>query len=179
MRFVDHARVKVIAGDGGNGAVAFRREKYVPFGGPSGGDGGRGGDVIFEGDGGMSTLLDFTHTRTIEAERGEQGHGKDCYGRAGEDRVERVPIGTEIRDRGTGELLADMTAHGQRVIVAKGGKGGRGNIHFATPTERAPRRAEKGESGESRELDLTLKVMADVGLLGFPNVGKSTFVASV
>jgi GTPase len=179
MRFVDHARVKVIAGDGGNGAVAFRREKFVPFGGPSGGDGGRGGDVVLVGDEGMSTLLDFTHARTIQAERGEQGHGSDCHGRGAEDRVERVPVGTQIRDRETGELLADVTEHGQRVVVAKGGKGGRGNIHFATPTERAPRRAEKGDPGETRELDLTLKVMADVGLLGFPNVGKSTFVAAV
>ena len=178
MRFVDHARVKVIAGDGGNGAVAFRREKFVPFGGPSGGDGGRGGDVIFVGDEGLSTLLDFTHVRTIQADRGEQGHGKDCYGRAGEDREERVPIGTQIRDHESNELLADVTEHGQRIVVARGGKGGRGNIHFATPTDRAPRRAEKGDPGETRELDLTLKVMADVGLLGFPNVGKSTFVAA-
>jgi GTP-binding protein len=179
MRFVDQARVKVCAGDGGNGAVAFRREKYVPFGGPSGGDGGRGGDVVLEGDEGMSTLLDFTHVRTVQAERGEHGHGKDCYGRAGVDRVEKVPIGTQIRDHETGELLADVTAHGQRVVVASGGKGGRGNIHFATATERAPRRAEKGDPGTIKELDLTLKVMADVGLLGFPNVGKSTFVAAV
>ncbi|MFT3768842.1 MAG: GTPase ObgE [Minicystis sp.] len=179
MRFVDQARVKVIAGDGGNGAVAFRREKYVPFGGPSGGDGGRGGDVILEGDEGMSTLLDFTHVRTVQAKRGEHGSGSDCHGRAGEDRVERLPVGTQIRNHETGELIADVTQHGQRVVVARGGKGGRGNIHFASPTERAPRRAEKGDPGEVFELDLTLKVMADVGLLGFPNVGKSTFVAAV
>jgi GTP-binding protein len=179
MRFVDQCRVKVIAGDGGNGAVAFRREKFIPFGGPAGGDGGRGGDVVFVGDEGMSTLLDFTHVRTIQAERGEHGQGSDCHGRGGEDRVERVPVGTEIREAETGELLADVTAHGQRVVVAKGGKGGRGNLHFATPIDRAPRRAEKGDPGEVRELKLTLKVMADVGLLGFPNVGKSTFVASV
>jgi GTP-binding protein len=179
MRFVDQARVKVIAGDGGNGSVAFRREKFVPFGGPSGGDGGRGGDVVLEGDEGMSTLLDFTHVRTIQADRGEHGSGSDCYGRAGVDRVERVPLGTQVRDHESGELLADVTAHGQRVVVAKGGKGGRGNIHFATPIDRAPRRAEKGDAGELKELDLSLKVMADVGLLGFPNVGKSTFVAAV
>ena len=179
MRFVDQARVKVIAGDGGNGSVAFRREKFVPFGGPSGGDGGRGGDVVLEGDEGMSTLLDFTHVRTIKAERGEHGSGSDCYGRAGEDRIERVPLGTQIRNHANGELVADVTAHGQRIVVAKGGKGGRGNIHFATPIDRAPRRAEKGDPGEISELDLTLKVMADVGLLGFPNVGKSTFVAAV
>src|SRR5690348_2173913 len=126
MRFVDQCRVKVIAGDGGNGAVAFRREKFIPFGGPSGGDGGRGGDVVFAGDEGLSTLLDFTHVRTIVAKRGEHGQGKDCYGRAGADRVERVPVGTQIRDLATGDLIADVTAHGQRVVVAQGGKGGRG-----------------------------------------------------
>jgi GTP-binding protein len=179
MRFVDQCRVKVVAGDGGNGAVAFRREKYIPFGGPSGGDGGRGGDVVLVGDEGLSTLLDFTHVRTLHAERGEHGQGSDCYGKAGRDRVERVPVGTQIRDHGTGELTADVTEHGQRVVVAQGGRGGRGNIHFATPIDRAPRRAEKGEPGQARELDLTLKVMADVGLVGFPNAGKSTFVAAV
>jgi GTPase len=179
MRFVDQCKVKVVAGDGGNGAAAFRREKFVPFGGPSGGDGGRGASVVFVGDEGMSTLLDFTHARLIQGARGEHGHGSDCHGRGGEDREERVPIGTQIRDTATGELLADVTAHGQRVVVAQGGKGGRGNIHFATPHDRAPRRAEKGEPGEIREIELELKIMADVGLLGFPNVGKSTFVSSV
>jgi len=179
MRFVDECAVKVIAGDGGNGVVAFRREKYIPFGGPSGGDGGKGGDILFEGDEGMSTLLDFTHSRVLKADRGKNGGGSDCYGRAGDERVEKVPIGTEIRDAVTGEVLFDITAHGQRVVVAHGGKGGRGNIHFATAEDRAPRRAEKGDPGEARELRLTLKVLADVGLLGFPNVGKSTFVAAV
>jgi GTP-binding protein len=179
MRFVDQCRVKVIAGDGGNGAVAFRREKYIPFGGPAGGDGGRGGDVALVGDEGMSTLIDFTHVRTLSAKRGQHGQGSDCHGRAGEEREERVPVGTQIHDHATGELIADVTAHGQRVVVAKGGHGGRGNLRFATPIDRAPRRADKGEPGEMRELDLTLKVMADVGLIGFPNVGKSTFVAAV
>jgi GTP-binding protein len=179
MRFVDQCKVKVVAGDGGNGAAAFRREKSVPFGGPSGGDGGRGASVIFVGDEGMSTLLDFTHARLIQGARGEHGHGSDCHGRGGEDREERVPIGTQIRDVATGDLLADVTAHEQRVVVAQGGKGGRGNIHFATPHDRAPRRAEKGDPGEQREIELELKIMADVGLLGFPNVGKSTFVSSV
>jgi GTPase len=179
MRFVDQCRLKVIAGDGGNGAVAFRREKFVPFGGPSGGDGGRGGDVVFVGNEGLSTLLDFTYARTLEAERGEHGQGSDCHGRGGADRVEQVPIGTQIRDAETGELIADVTEHGQRVVIAHGGKGGRGNIHFKSPHDRAPRRAEPGEPGEVRELRLELKVLADVGLLGFPNVGKSTFVASV
>jgi GTP-binding protein len=179
MRFVDECEVKVVAGDGGNGVVAFRREKYIPFGGPSGGDGGKGGDVIFEGDEGMSTLLDFTHVRHLRADGGKNGSGSDCYGRAGEDRVERVPIGTQVRNAQTGEMLFDITAHGQRVVIVHGGKGGRGNIHFATSEDRAPRRAEKGEPGEARDLRLTLKVLADVGLLGFPNVGKSTFVAAV
>jgi GTP-binding protein len=179
MRFVDQCKVKVVAGDGGNGAAAFRREKFVPFGGPSGGDGGRGASVVFVGDEGMSTLLDFTHARLIQGARGEHGHGSDCHGRGGEDREERVPIGTQIRDTATGELIADVTAHEQRVIVAQGGKGGRGNIHFATPHDRAPRRAEKGDPGEIREIELELKIMADVGLLGFPNVGKSTFVSAV
>lgn len=179
MRFVDTCRLKVVAGDGGNGAVAFRREKFVPFGGPAGGDGGRGGDVIFVGDEGMSTLLDFSYMRTLEAERGEHGQGSDCHGKAGADRRLRVPVGTEIRDAETGELLADITAHGQEIVLARGGKGGRGNLHFATPYDRAPRRAEKGEAGEKRELLLELKILADVGLLGFPNVGKSTFVAAV
>jgi GTP-binding protein len=179
MRFVDHCRVKVLAGDGGNGAVAFRREKFVPFGGPAGGDGGRGGDVVFVGDAGLSTLLDFTHTRVLRADRGEHGRGKDCHGHAGADRVERVPLGTQLRDAATGELFADVTEHEQRLIVARGGRGGRGNIHFASPHDRAPRRAEKGEPGEAREIDLDLKVLADAGVIGFPNTGKSTFVAAV
>jgi GTPase len=178
MRFVDECRIKVVAGSGGNGAVAFRREKYIPFGGPSGGDGGRGGDVIFEGDEGLSTLLDLTYARTIEAPRGKNGQGSDCHGRGGEDRVVRVPVGTQVFDQETGELFVDITEHHQRVTVAKGGRGGRGNIHFATPEDRAPRRAEKGDPGEIRDLRLELKVLADVGLLGFPNVGKSTFVSA-
>ncbi len=179
MKFVDSCDVDVIAGKGGNGAIAFRREKFVPFGGPSGGDGGRGGDVIFVVDEGLSTLVDLTYGRVIRADNGEQGHGKDMYGRGGEDRIVRVPLGTQIRDRETGELLYDLDASTARVVVAKGGKGGRGNIHFATPYDRAPRRSEPGEDGQEKKLRLELKVMADVGLLGFPNVGKSTFIRAV
>lgn len=179
VKFVDSCEVDVIAGKGGNGAVAFRREKFVPFGGPSGGDGGRGGDVVFVADEGLSTLIDLTYGRVLRAPSGEQGHGKDMYGRGGEDLVVRVPVGTEVRDRDTGELLFDVDRADTRIVVAKGGKGGRGNIHFATPYDRAPRRAEPGEPGEERRLRLELKVMADVGLLGFPNVGKSTFIRAV
>ena len=179
MRFVDHCRIRVVAGDGGNGVVAFRREKYLPFGGPSGGDGGRGGDVVFVGDEGLSSLQDVVYQRVIRADRGSHGQGSDCYGRAGEDRIVKVPIGTQLFDEDTGELVADLVEDEQQIVLARGGKGGRGNMHFATPFDRAPRRAEKGEPGETRNLRLELKVMADVGLLGFPNVGKSTFVAAV
>jgi GTP-binding protein len=179
MRFVDEVKIRVKAGNGGDGAVAFRREKYVPFGGPSGGDGGRGGSVVFEGDEGLSTLLDLKYARVIRAENGQPGQGRDRYGKSGEDKIVRVPVGTQLFDMESGELLADITEHEQQVVLAKGGKGGRGNIHFATPTDRAPRKSEPGEPGESCELRLELKVLADVGLLGFPNAGKSTFVSVV
>ena len=179
MKFVDSCEVDVVAGKGGNGAIAFRREKFVPFGGPSGGDGGRGGNVVFAADEGLSTLLDLTYARAIRAPHGEQGHGKDMYGRGGEDFVVRVPVGTQVYDRESGELLFDVDKPDTRIVVAKGGRGGRGNIHFATPYDRAPRRAEPGEPGEEKKLRLELKVMADVGLLGFPNVGKSTFIRAV
>ncbi len=179
MKFVDEVRVDVAAGNGGDGAVAFRREKFVPFGGPAGGDGGRGGDVILEGDEGLSTLLDLAYARHVKAERGRNGGGKDKYGRAGKNRVIRVPTGTQIFDDDSGAEIGDITTHGQRLVVAKGGNGGWGNIHFATPTDRAPRRADPGGAGEQRSLRLELKILADVGLLGFPNAGKSTFVAAV
>jgi GTPase len=176
VKFVDQCEVKVVAGKGGNGAVAFRREKFVPFGGPSGGDGGDGGDVVFEADPGLSTLLDLTYAHTLKAKDGEHGMGTDCYGRGGEDLVCRVPVGTHVFTKGTDELLFDLTGARQRIVVAQGGKGGRGNMHFATPYDRAPRRAEPGQPGEEKHFRLELKVMADVGLLGFPNVGKSTFI---
>ena len=179
MKFIDECRLRIEAGNGGNGAVAFRREKFVPRGGPSGGDGGRGGDVIFVGDAGMSTLYDLAHQHTLRAERGQHGMGKDCYGRGGEDLVVRVPVGTQGFDAETGALCFDITTADQREIAAKGGRGGRGNMHFATPYDRAPRRAEPGEEGEAKNLRLELKVLADVGILGFPNAGKSTFVRSV
>jgi GTP-binding protein len=159
--------------------VAFRREKYVPFGGPAGGDGGRGGDVVFVAASGLGTLNDFTHQSVLRAERGQHGMGKDCYGRAGRDLVVRVPVGTIVYAGDAREKLCELTKHDDRFVVARGGKGGRGNMHFATPVDRAPRRAEPGEPGERKDLYLELKLMADVGLLGFPNVGKSTFISSV
>ncbi|MGH7293666.1 MAG: Obg family GTPase CgtA, partial [Polyangiaceae bacterium] len=179
MKFVDSCEVRIVAGAGGRGCVAFRREKYVPFGGPSGGDGGKGGDVVFVGDEGKTTLLDVALQRRLEAERGEHGRGKDQYGKGGVDLVVGVPVGTQGFDPETNALLFDVDAGKKRVVVAKGGRGGRGNIHFATPFDRAPRRADPGEAGEEKLVRLELKVMADVGLLGFPNVGKSTFVAAV
>jgi GTP-binding protein len=179
VKFVDSCEVRVVAGSGGNGAVAFRREKFVPHGGPSGGDGGHGGNVVFVTDPGLSTLLDLTYAHTLRAKSGENGQGKDCYGRAGEDLLCRVPVGTQVFDAPSGDLLFDLDAPEVATVIAKGGRGGRGNIHFATPYDRAPRRAEPGEPGDERTLRLELKVMADVGLLGFPNVGKSTFIRAV
>jgi GTP-binding protein len=176
VKFVDSCEVKVVAGRGGNGVVAFRREKFIPHGGPAGGDGGKGGDVVFETDPGLSTLLDLLYARTLKADDGEHGQGNDKYGRGGKDLVCRVPVGTQVVDAASGELLFDLAEPGVSTIIAHGGKGGRGNIHFASSFDRAPRRAEPGLEGEERELRLELKIMADVGLLGFPNVGKSTFI---
>ena len=179
MRFIDECDLRVEAGNGGNGVVAFRREKYVPFGGPAGGDGGRGGDVILVAASGLGTLYDLTHKRVVRAEHGANGEGKDCYGRAGRDLEVRVPVGTIAFDRESNERLCELVLPGDRIVIARGGKGGRGNKHFATPVDRAPRRAEPGEPGERRDLRLELKVMADVGLLGYPNVGKSTLISAV
>jgi len=177
--FYDQARIYVKAGDGGNGVVAFRREKYVPEGGPSGGDGGRGGNVVLRADEGLRTLVDFRYKRHYKAERGEHGQGKNMHGRSGEDLILRVPVGTVVKDEETGEILGDLTEHGQELIVAKGGRGGRGNARFVSSTNKAPMIAENGEPGEERWLILELKLLADVGLVGFPNVGKSTLISRV
>lgn len=179
MRFIDECEIRVEAGNGGKGCVAFRRQKYEPFGGPAGGDGGSGGDVLFVADSGVGTLYDFTHRRILRAQHGENGMGKDCYGRAGKDLSVRVPVGTIVYDKEQGTKLFELLSSGATGVVARGGRGGRGNKHFATPVNRAPRRADPGEAGQKRELRLELKVMADVGLLGFPNVGKSTFISAV
>jgi len=179
MRFLDECSLRVEAGNGGRGAVAFRREKYVPFGGPAGGDGGRGGDVVMLADPGLGTLYDLTHVRIVRADAGQDGGSKDMYGRSGQDKEVRVPLGTIVFDEDRQEKLCELTRPGDRFVVATGGKGGRGNKHFASPVDRAPRRAEPGEPGEQRNLRLELKVMADVGILGFPNVGKSTLISSV
>ena len=175
--FIDSAKIHVKAGDGGNGVVSFRREKYVPKGGPDGGDGGNGGSVYIVADRNLTTLLDFRYAPHYKAERGAHGQGSRKSGLSGNDVVIKVPCGTLIKDAETGEVLGDLTEHGAKLLVAKGGKGGRGNQHFATPTNRAPRHAEPGEPGEERTLELELKLLADVGLVGFPNAGKSTLIS--
>ncbi|WP_347554998.1 Obg family GTPase CgtA [Robbsia sp. KACC 23696] len=179
MKFIDEARIEVLAGDGGNGSASMRREKFVPFGGPDGGDGGRGGSVYAVADRNINTLIDYRYARKHLARRGENGRGADCYGKGGDDIHLRMPVGTIITDMDTGELIADLTEHNQEVIIAEGGAGGLGNIHFKSSTNRAPRQKTDGAAGEKRMVKLELKVLADVGLLGMPNAGKSTFIASV
>ncbi len=177
--FVDRVKIYVKAGDGGDGCVSFRREKYVPKGGPDGGDGGRGGDVVLEVDPHLSTLLDYRYKSQYRAKRGEHGKGKKMKGKDAPPLILRVPPGTVVRDAETGEILADLTEPGQRFVVARGGKGGRGNVHFVRPWRQAPRVAEPGQKGEERWIILELKLIADVGLVGLPNAGKSTLLSSV
>ena len=179
MKFIDEATIKLFAGDGGNGVATFRREKYEPMGGPNGGDGGHGGSVYFEADRNINTLVDYRYTRSFRAQRGENGRGSDCYGAGGEDMILRVPVGTVISEKASGQILVDLAEHGQRAMLAKGGKGGLGNIHFKSSMNRSPRQCTKGDPGEEIEVYLELKVLADVGLLGMPNAGKSTFIRSV
>jgi GTP-binding protein len=179
MKFVDEVRIEVKAGDGGDGAVAFRREKFIEKGGPSGGDGGNGGSIIFEVDPQLTTLLDFRYQQHHTARGGGHGLGSDCNGANADDMVLKVPVGTIIRDHKTGELLADLSQPGQRVVVAKGGRGGLGNINFATSTRQTPRFAQDGTPGEHKILMLELRLLADVGLLGYPNAGKSTLIARI
>ncbi|MDR2874494.1 MAG: GTPase ObgE [Methylobacillus sp.] len=179
MKFIDEATIKVYAGDGGNGVATFRREKYEPMGGPDGGDGGRGGSIHAVADRNINTLVDYRYTRAFRAQRGENGRGSDCYGAKGEDMVLRVPVGTVISDKGAGRVVADLARDGQQALLAKGGNGGLGNIHFKSSINRAPRQCTKGEPGEEFELYMELKVLADVGLLGMPNAGKSTFIRAV
>ena len=179
MKFVDEASITVTAGKGGNGSASFRREKFIPFGGPDGGDGGRGGSVYLEGDSGLNTLVDFRHQRKYKAQNGQGGSGRNMTGKSGEDIVIRVPLGTIVTDEETGDHIGDVTADGQQLLVARGGKGGLGNLHFKSSTNRAPRQTVPGAPGEERGLHLELRVLADVGLLGFPNAGKSTLISTV
>lgn len=179
MKFIDESKIEVFAGNGGNGAASFRREKYIDKGGPDGGDGGRGGSIYAQADRNINTLVDYRYAHTHRAKNGEQGRGSDCYGKGADDVVLRMPVGTVITDINSGEVVADLAHDGEKILLAEGGKGGLGNIHFKSSTNRAPRQCTPGTEGETRELQLELKVLADVGLLGMPNAGKSTFIRSV
>ena len=179
MKFIDEAKIEVHAGKGGDGAATFRREKYVPRGGPNGGDGGRGGSVWARADRNVNTLIDYRFARIHRAESGAKGMGADCHGRSGKDIELRVPVGTLVRDAQSGDLVADLAKDGAKALLARGGGGGLGNIHFKSSVNRAPRQFTRGEPGESRDLALELRVLADVGLLGLPNAGKSTFIRAV
>ncbi len=179
MKLVDEAEIQVIAGNGGNGCIGFRREKFIPLGGPDGGDGGDGGSVWLQADENVNTLVDFRHQKQFRAQRGENGMGRQAYGKGGEDLTITVPVGTVITNVETDEVIGDLTQHGDRLLVARGGKGGLGNMHFKSSTNRSPRKALPGLPGEERALRMELKLLADVGLLGFPNAGKSTFIRAV
>src|SRR5574343_400547 len=179
MKFIDEAKIEVIGGDGGNGCSSFCREKFRPFGGPDGGDGGKGGSIWAVADRNINTLVDFRFSKVHRAKDGESGRGADCYGKGADDVFLRMPVGTLIIDEASGEIMADLTTHGQQELLAKGGDGGWGNIHFKTSTNRAPRQKTEGKEGERRELRLELKILADAGLLGMPNAGKSTFITAV
>ena len=179
MKFIDEAKLRVHAGNGGRGCVSFRREKCVPFGGPDGGDGGLGGSVYLQAVEGMNTLVDFRISRTYRGQNGQPGGGNDCTGHGGDDIHVRIPIGTVVSDMDTGELLGDLTVEGETLLVAKGGKGGWGNSHFATSTRQAPKYHYDGRPGGECELQLELKLLADVGLVGFPNAGKSTLISVI
>ncbi|MGI6393142.1 MAG: GTPase ObgE [bacterium] len=179
MKFVDQAVISVLGGNGGAGAVSFRREKFIPLGGPDGGDGGKGGDVLLEGSNSVTTLYDIRYQKKIKAENGQNGMGSKMYGKGGENKIIKVPVGTLVFDNSTGELIADITAHEQKVVVAAGGIGGRGNTKFKSSVNRAPRYAQPGIAGEKKAIRLELKLMADVGIIGFPSVGKSTLISII
>ncbi len=179
MKFVDESTIEVHAGKGGDGIASFRREKFMPFGGPDGGDGGRGGSIWGIADRNINTLIDFRYARIHRARNGEKGRGSDCYGAAADDITLRMPVGTVVTDIESGALIADLATHGERALLAKGGDGGIGNLHFKSSTNRTPRQFTQGQPGDSRRLRLELKVLADIGLLGLPNAGKSTFIRSV
>jgi GTPase len=179
MKFFDEARIEVIAGKGGDGSASFRREKFVPRGGPDGGDGGHGGSIFAVADSNLNTLIDYRYTRIFRAKGGENGRGRDQYGKGADDIVLRVPVGTVIKDADSGEVIADLASDGERALLAQGGKGGLGNLHFKSSVNRAPRQFTRGEPGQQRNLEMELRVLADVGLLGMPNAGKSTFIRAV